>query len=93
MDGIRVDAKKIEAMKDYPFPKTLNILYGFLGSMGYYHKFVQNYGKIAAPLTVLLKQHAFTWNPIKNQSFHALKDVMCTTLILALPNFTDTFFL
>jgi hypothetical protein len=44
--GIRVDPKKIEAMQDWPCPKTLKILCGFLGLTGYYHNFVKNYGKI-----------------------------------------------
>jgi hypothetical protein len=39
-DGIRVDPKKIEAMQDWPHPKTLKILRGFLGLIGYYHKFI-----------------------------------------------------
>jgi hypothetical protein len=62
-DGVKVDPKKIEAMQGWPCPKNLNILCGFLFLMGYYHKFVQNYGKIAAPLTALLKNNSFTWNP------------------------------
>ena len=49
-DGIRLDPKKIEAMKDWPCPKTLKRLCGFLDLTGYYCKFVQNYGKIATPL-------------------------------------------
>jgi hypothetical protein len=43
MDGVRVDPKNIEAMKDWPHPKTLNSLHGFMGLIGYYHKFVKNY--------------------------------------------------
>jgi hypothetical protein len=39
--GVWVDPKKIEAMQDWPHPKNLKILCGFLGLMGYYHKFVQ----------------------------------------------------
>jgi hypothetical protein len=92
-DGVWVDPKKIEAMKDWPHPKTLKILCGFLGLTRYYHKFVQNYGKIAAPLTALLKKNAFSWTPTTDQSFQALKEAMCTTLVLALPNFTKTFVL
>jgi hypothetical protein len=34
-DGIRVDPKNIEAMKDWTHPKTLKILCGFLGLTGY----------------------------------------------------------
>jgi hypothetical protein len=29
--GVRVDPKNIEAMQDFPHPKTLKILRGFLG--------------------------------------------------------------
>jgi hypothetical protein len=90
-DGIRVDLKNIEAMQDWPHPKTLKILRGFLGLTGYYRKFVKNYGKIA--LTTLLKKNSFTWTPVVAQAFQTLKTTMCTTLVLALPDFTKTFVL
>jgi hypothetical protein len=35
-EGVRVDPKKIEAMQDWPLPKTLKILCGFLGLTSYY---------------------------------------------------------
>jgi hypothetical protein len=92
-DGVRVDPKKIEAMQDWPHLKTLKSLCGFLGLTGYYHKFVNNYRKIAAPLTALLKNNSFTWTPSTAQSFQTLNMAMCTTLVLALPNFTKTFVL
>jgi hypothetical protein len=62
--GVTVDPKNIEAMQDWPHPKTLNNLCGFLGLTSYYHKFVMNYGNIAAPLTALLKNNSFTWTPV-----------------------------
>jgi hypothetical protein len=74
-------------------PKNFQILHGFLGLTGYYRKFVQNYGKNSAPLNAPLKNNAFTWTQTIDQSFHALKEAMCTTPILALPEFTKTFFL
>jgi hypothetical protein len=61
--GVRVDLKKIESMQDWTHPKTLKSLCGFMVLTGYYHKFVKNYGKIVAPLTALLKNNSFTWNP------------------------------
>jgi hypothetical protein len=92
-DGVRVDPKNIEAMQYWPHPKTLKSFHGFLGLTGYYRKFVKNYRKIAAPPTALLKRNSFTWTPVVAQSFQTLKMAMCTTLILALPDFTKTFVL
>jgi hypothetical protein len=92
-DGVRVDPKKIEAMQDWPHPKTLKILCGFLGLTGYYRKFVKNYENISSPLTTLLKKNSFTWTLVVAQDFQTLKTAMCTTLVLALPDFTKTFLL
>jgi hypothetical protein len=91
--GVKVDPKKIEAMQDWPRPKTLKRLCGFMVLTSYYRKFVKNYGKIVAPLTALLKNNTFTWTPATNQDFQTLKAAMCTTPVLALPNFTKTFVL
>jgi hypothetical protein len=92
-DGINVDPKMIEAMQDYPHPKTLKIFHGFLGLTWYYHKFVNNYGKIATPLTALLKKKSITWTPAAAQAFQTLKMAMCTTPVLTLPDFTNIFVL
>ena len=86
-DGVRVDPKNIEAMQDWPHPRTLKRFCGFLGLTGYYRKFVKNYKKIATPLTTLLKKNSFTWTPTMAQSFQTLNMAMCTTPVLSLPNF------
>ena len=46
-----------------------------------------------APLIALLKKNAFSWTPVVGQSFQALKEAVCITPILALPDFTKTFVL
>jgi hypothetical protein len=92
-DGVRVDPKNIEAMQDWPHPKSLKSLHGFLGLTGYYRKFIKNYGNIAAPLTTLLKKNSFNWTLAPAQAFQTLKTTMCTTLVLTLPDFTKTFVL
>jgi hypothetical protein len=88
-----VDPKQIKSMQDWPHPKTLKSLCGFLGLTGYYRKFVWNYGNISSLLTSLLKNNAFTWTLATDHSFQALKHVMCLTPVLTLPNFTNTFVL
>ena len=89
--GVRVDPTKIAAMNNWPPPKTLKSLRGFLGLTGYYRKFVKDYGKLAAPLTALLKNDAFTWTHVTERAFDKLQQAMCTTPILAMPAFSTPF--
>ncbi|XP_054745735.1 basic-leucine zipper transcription factor A-like [Anastrepha obliqua] len=48
---IKTDPRKVEAIQNYPIPKTLRQLRGFLGLTGYYRKFIHNYAVVAKPLT------------------------------------------
>jgi hypothetical protein len=61
-----------------------------MGLTGYYHNFVQKYQKIVTPLTALLTKNSFTWTPTTDMAFQALKEAMCTTPVLALPDFKNT---
>jgi hypothetical protein len=90
-EGVKVDPNKIKAMMDWPIPKTLKNLTGFLGLTGYYRKFFQHYGRIEAPLMTLTKKDDFSWTPEATKTFEQLKDVMCKAPILTTPEFTKTF--
>jgi len=41
--GIHTEEKKVEAVRDWPTPKTPTELHGFLGLAGYYKKFVPKF--------------------------------------------------
>ncbi|XP_020254010.1 uncharacterized protein LOC109831084 [Asparagus officinalis] len=75
-DGVGLDPRKIEAIVDWPRPKTLKGLRGFLGLAGYYRKFIKNFGFIAQSLTQLLKKGAFGWGENAEKAFEASLDTV-----------------
>ncbi|XP_038977292.1 uncharacterized mitochondrial protein AtMg00860-like [Phoenix dactylifera] len=81
-DGVRVDIRKIEVMTDWPLPKDISALRGFLGLTGYYRRFVKGYSLIAKPLMTMLKKDGFEWTPAARQAFEDLKRSMTQTLCL-----------
>ncbi|CAL9004077.1 unnamed protein product [Prunus brigantina] len=91
--GVAVDPQKIHCIQEWPQPKTLKALRGFLGITGYYRKFVRHYGLLAKPLTDMLKHDSFSWTPSSTHAFTALKQALATTPVLALPDFTQPFVL
>jgi hypothetical protein len=90
-DGVAMDPAKVQAIHDWPQPRSPRAVRGFLGLAGYYRKFVHNYGAIAAPLTALLKKEGFTWNDDAAAAFTALKAAVTSAPVLALPDFTKPF--
>ncbi|GBG76828.1 hypothetical protein CBR_g23044 [Chara braunii] len=73
-DGIKPEDSKIEAIRDWPTPRTLTELRSFLGLANYYRKFVRNFSTIAAPLRRLLKKEAiWQWDKDCTSALKKLK--------------------
>ena len=89
--GVEADEVKVKAMVNWPQPKDVSELRGFLGLTGYYRRFVKGYGNIAAPLTKLLQKNGFNWNEDATEAFESLKQAMISVLVLALPDFSLPF--
>lgn len=68
--GVATDPSKIQSVLQWPTPKNVNQLRGFLGLIGYYRKFIKDYGMISRPLIEFLKKNAsFLWTSVADQAF------------------------
>ena len=54
--GVKPDPKNIEAVENFPRPKTPKNIKQFLGLIGYYRRFIPEFSRKSKPLTNLLKR-------------------------------------
>ena len=86
--GISPDPDKIEAIKNYPTPKKLKQVRGFLGLSGFYRRFISNYAQTAKPLYHLTKKDVpFQWTEECQVAFDSLKEALTSDSVLAFPDF------
>ena len=51
--GVSVDPEKVEAVMSWERPKSVFKIRSFLGLDGYYRRFIEDFSRIAAPMTRL----------------------------------------
>ncbi|TYK01903.1 putative gag-pol polyprotein [Cucumis melo var. makuwa] len=90
--GVYVDPAKIEAITSWPRPFTVSKVHSFLGLAGYYRQFVENFSRIATPLTQLTRKRApFVWSKACEDSFQNLKQKLVTAPVVTVPNGSGRF--
>lgn len=86
-DGVRMDPDKVSAIRDWPEPQSLKSLQSFLGFCNFYRTFVKDFGRIARPLTKLLRMGAWhKFEEIEKDTFAQLKLAVLSDQVLALYN-------
>jgi len=81
-----MQSEKVRAIRDWPPCETLTELRPFLGTCGYYRRFVKDFSMIAALLYALTKKGAkYEWTAECQPAFEAVKLRDMYEPILALP--------
>lgn len=91
-EGVAVDPGKVSAIHRLKRPKKLAEVQSFLGLIGYYRKFIENFALVSAPLTHLTKKDVpFRWSSVEETAFEQLKKVVSEAPVLRLPDFSKPF--
>jgi hypothetical protein len=80
---VMMDPVKVKAIVDWPTPRNLCELRGFLRFANFYCRFIKDFAKIACPLNDLTKKDIrWAWNGSQHQAFQTLKETFLRKPIL-----------
>ena len=81
-----MDPGKVEAVMSWERPKLLFEIRRFLGFVGYYRRFIEDFSRLAAHMTRLTwKEVKFKWNDLCEKAFQELKMRLTSAPILIVP--------
>jgi hypothetical protein len=90
--GVSVDPGKVKGVLNWMPPATASEIRSFLGLVGYYHRFIKDFSKIAKPMMKLLeKNKAFEWTTECQTSFEELTKRLTSAPVWVLPDLTKKF--
>lgn len=93
-EGVRPNSDKIETIKNWPLPQSEKEIRQFLGTLGYYRRFIKDFAKLVKPLTTLLrKDEEFVITAETKTCFEKCKEVLMRDPVLIHPDFTKEFIL
>nr|GEU40616.1 reverse transcriptase domain-containing protein [Tanacetum cinerariifolium] len=91
-NGLEVDRAKVDVIAKLPHPTIVKGVRSFLGHAGIYQRFVQDFSKIARPMTHLLeKETPFVFSKYCIDAFETLKKKLTKALILVVPDWNLPF--
>nr|GEU41819.1 reverse transcriptase domain-containing protein [Tanacetum cinerariifolium] len=86
-NGLELDRAKVDVIAKLPHPTTVKGVRSFLGHAGFYRRFIQDFSKIARPMTHLLeKETPFVFSKNCIDAFETLKKKLTEAPILVVPD-------
>lgn len=87
-EGLAIDSTKVQAILDYPTPRTTKEIRRFIGMVSFYKQFIAKFSDLTAPITDLLKgKKAKSWTKEAEDNFLKIKSILVSPNVLANPDF------
>ena len=92
-DGLNMDPKKVQAITDWPSPRSIFEVKRFHGLASFYRNFINNFSGICSSIIETIKKdkQLFQWTTKAEKRFHLLKKKITEKPILRLPYFKHPF--
>ena len=92
-DKVSLKPEHVQAVRDWPEPRTTKQVEKFLGLVNYHRVFIKDYASVAVPLYRITGKHEFHWGPEQQEAFDHVKELLTSAPVLTMPNTHDTFIL
>nr|GEW09223.1 reverse transcriptase domain-containing protein [Tanacetum cinerariifolium] len=90
--GLEVDRAKVDVIAKLPHQTTMRSVRSFLGHVGFYRRFIQDFSKIARPMTYLLeKETPFVFSKDCIDTFETFEKKLTEAPILVVPDWNLPF--
>jgi hypothetical protein len=93
-DGVKIDPKRVEAIKNLSLPRSKKDIQSFLGTINFIRRFVVNFAELTKNITTMLRNDSeVKWTEEAKHSFNAIKEAITTAPILISPDFFKVFYI
>jgi hypothetical protein len=93
-DGVKIDPKRVEAIKNLSLPRSKKDIQSFLGTINFVKRFIVNFVELTKHITAMLRKDSeVKWTEAARLSFNAIKEAITKSPVLINPNFSKVFYI
>src|SRR4051812_13245798 len=96
-EGIEMNPDRVDSIISYPTPRSQLETRAFMGTIQYYHQYIEGFAQITEPIHRLLRKEYegknFIWTKEADEAIEILKEIITSEPILARPDFDHPFIL
>jgi ribonuclease HI len=93
-DGVKIDPKRVEAIRNLSLPRSKKDIQSFLGTINFVRRFIGNFAELTKHITAMLRKDSeIKWTEAARQSFNDIKEAITTAPVLISPDFSKVFYI